>query len=138
MHDRSLPSPPGYLLDTSVALKWQSDSNHLRPEVRELIADSNVRLVFSLASLAEIRIKMEAGHLTVDKKFFDCVSGGAIELMPMSAQHTMAIGDLTPHHKDPFDLMLIAQAISEDLTIITENPHFSKYPCRIMAAVSAA
>jgi len=126
--------PRGYLLDTCVALWWQGESRRLTAVVRELLADPDTRLVFSLASLWEIRIKQSLGKLEVDDGFFKRVTGGSLEVLPMTAKHIMGVGDLPHRHGDPFDRMLVSQAMVEDLTVITADLRFGDYHCRVLPA----
>ena len=130
----SAADPRGYLLDTCVTLWWQGDSRRLNSGVRELLAAPDTRLVFSLASLWEIRIKQALGKLEVDDGFFKRVMGGALEVLPMTAGHIMGVGELPRRHGDPFDRMLVSQAMVEDLTIVTADMRMGDYHCRILPA----
>lgn len=115
------------LLDTHVVLWWLSDDRRLSGGHRALIADpSNVVLVSSM-TVAEIAIKTSLGKLDAPDDLLPTLEAGGFSELPFLSRHADALRSLPWHHRDPFDRMLIAQAITEELVVITSDPHFAAY-----------
>jgi PIN domain nuclease of toxin-antitoxin system len=122
------------LFDTHALIWWFSDDSSLPPTVRGIIADTDNTLLVSAASAWELAIKYQLGKL---RKVADLVSNfsGRIEqegfeLLPISAEHGIRAGLLPGRRKDPFDRMLIAQAQSEDVPILSNEAVFEAYGVR--------
>lgn len=124
------------LVDTHVFLWWIIDAPQLPPHVRELISDGGNELFLSAASCWEIAIKAQLGKITLparpDAYIADQMAENAVQGLPIEASHAFQVFHLPPHHRDPFDRMLIAQAQLESLPIITSDPLFSKYKVKIL------
>lgn len=124
------------LLDTHVFLWWIIDSPQLPPRVRELISDGGNELFLSAASCWEIAIKARLGKITLparpDVYIADQMTENAVQGLAIEASHAFQVFHLPPHHRDPFDRMLIAQAQLENLSIITSDPLFSKYKVKVL------
>ncbi len=118
------------LLDTHTLIWHREGDSRLSRTAGRIIADSGNQIVISIASLWEIAIKRSLGKLEITKSPGEILavyqSGGA-ELLPISPEHVMAIESLPHRHRDPFDRMLIAQAKTENLAIITKDAVFSQY-----------
>ena len=119
------------LLDTHVLLWAAGQPEKLTPEACALLNDPQNELLFSAASIWEIVIKHSLG-----RDDFKAIPGqvrrglldnGYIEL-PITSDHTLAIESLPPIHKDPFDRILIAQAITEGILLITADTLLTNYP----------
>ena len=125
------------LLDTHVFLWYLADSPKLSKSARSAIARAGSVYV-SVASLWEIAIKLSLGRLRAKKLDAsrlatlaeDC---GFLELR-IHATHAAGLLALPSPHDDPFDRMLIAQAITEELTILTADAAFAAYPARVQEA----
>jgi len=116
-----------YLLDTHIFLWWLSDSDRLSREVFDIISDTSNRIYISSATIWEIAIKENLGKLKVDADMRDAIeSNGFIELK-ISAACANATKHLESIHRDPFDRMLIAQAIEGDMTLITVDRMIVRY-----------
>jgi PIN domain nuclease of toxin-antitoxin system len=122
------------LFDTHALIWWFSDDPSLTPVVREIIANTENTLLVSAASAWEIAIKHQLGKL---RKVADLVSDftGRIEsegfqLLSISAEHGIRAGMLPGLHKDPFDRMLIAQAQTENVPIVSNEAVFEGYGVR--------
>ncbi len=116
-----------YLLDTHIFLWWLGDSDQLSREVFEIISDTSNRIYVSSATIWEIAIKESLGKLKVDADMKDAIeSNGFIELK-ISAACANATKKLESIHRDPFDRMLIAQAIEGDMTLITVDRMIVRY-----------
>lgn len=114
------------LLDTHVVL-WQLSGERSLPETaRSAIADAD-DLLFSAVSFAEIGIKVAAGKLSVPENIRQHVADAGLRTLNLAAGHGLAVSGLPLHHRDPFDRLLIAQAITEGLTIVTADRHFAQY-----------
>jgi PIN domain nuclease of toxin-antitoxin system len=119
------------LLDTLILL-WMSDEPALlSPSARELLGDPANQLHFSPVNIWEIAVKNAADRadFEVDTRAFrnDLAQRGFIEL-PVTSEHALAIGDLPLLHKDPFDRMLVAQAIVEGVVLLTSDASLARYP----------
>ena len=115
------------LLDTHVLLWWLTDDQRLNKKARQAI-ESETHLVYvSSASIWEIAIKKSIGKLKTKENIADHVNLNDFEPLPITLDHTSAVETLAHHHQDPFDRMLIAQAIIENLQIITHDQHFQLY-----------
>ncbi|MEW6299280.1 MAG: type II toxin-antitoxin system VapC family toxin [Thermodesulfobacteriota bacterium] len=117
-----------FLLDTHVFLWWLAESPKLRRDARTAIADATSLVHVSAVTIWEITIKAQLGRLEPGTERIDeeIVANGFTEL-PISAYHALVAGKLPPHHNDPFDRMLIAQAQVENLVVVTHDKIFSDY-----------
>lgn len=121
------------LLDTHALLWWLADEE-LSPAAREAIADSASVVAVSAASAWEISIKKTLGKLAAPDDLEEQVGSGGFTPLPITIAHGLAAGVLPRHHDDPFDRMLIAQAITEGLTIVTRDKQFDQYRVAILRA----
>lgn len=115
------------LLDTHVYLWWLEDSSNLSPSVASAIATAD-QVFVSTTSIWEATIKSGIGKLSVDidQLIAEIVSNGFQEL-PVNMQHVAALARLPAIHKDPFDRMLVAQAISEPLRLLSADKILASY-----------
>jgi len=120
------------LLDTHVVLWWLM-GNKLSPAASEVIGDPENMVLVSAASVWEMSIKSALGKLTVVGDLIDSIVG-EFDSLEISFEHAMAAGELPSHHRDPFDRMLIAQAIAENLTIVTRDSAFGRYNVEVLPA----
>lgn len=120
-----------FLLDTQLLLWAAFKSDRLSEEARSIIADAGNRLLFSAASLWEIAIKraLERRDFTVDPGVLQhgLVDNGYTEL-PITGAHAIAVLGLPPLHKGPFDRLLLAQAISDGVILLTADARLAEYP----------
>lgn len=118
------------LLDTHLVLWSQIWPNKLSDEARRLIADEANRLLFSTVTLTEVAIKRGLGRqdFTVDPRLLrlNLLENGYEEL-PVLGEHACAVGDLPAIHKDPFDRLLVAQAVAEGVTLLTADAIVAAY-----------
>jgi PIN domain nuclease of toxin-antitoxin system len=119
------------LLDTHLLLWAADDSDSLSPAARALIEDPANDLLFSAVSIWEISIKhgLKRADFKIEPHVFmrALLDGGYGEL-PLTSKHAVTVGLLPPIHKDPFDRILIAQAQSEGITLLTADPIVARYP----------
>ncbi len=127
-----------YLLDTQVFLWMQSTPERIGTRSRLLIDDGATSLVLSAASSWEIAIKHALGKLPLpeppDVYVPTRMSSSAVAALPVEHAHALRVAALEPHHRDPFDRMLVAQAQLEGLTLITADPVFDQYAVDVLDA----
>lgn len=122
------------LLDTHALLWWLADHPRLGLKAKSLIAEPRNVVYVSAAILWEISIKKSLGKLSATENLDQVVEEEGFTKLPISCFHGDQAGLLPKHHKDPFDRMLIAQAQSEGLSIITNDEIFSSYSVQIVNA----
>ncbi len=115
------------LLDTHILLWWLDDNPSLSEKDRESISSTDNLIILSAAVIWEIRIKQALGKLEIASHFFQTVQEQGFEMLSISPAHAYAVGDLPNHHRDPFDRILIAQAMLEKFTIVSHDAIFEKY-----------
>lgn len=120
-----------YLVDTQLLLWAAMDSARLGKSARKLLSDPANDLYFSAASLWELTIKAGLGRpdFSVDARVLrrGLLDNGYREL-PITSQHAVGVDTLPPLHKEPFDRLLISQAITEGITLLTSDVRLAKYP----------
>ncbi|AFZ36333.1 PilT protein domain protein [Stanieria cyanosphaera PCC 7437] len=120
------------LLDTHCWLWWLNEPQKLTSSMQQAICDSENELFLSVASIWEIAIKVAIGKLTIPQPLSQLVTEqlplDGINTLDIRMIHVLKIEELPLHHQDPFDRILIAQAICENLTIMTCDRKFVAYP----------
>ena len=119
------------LLDTHVFLWWRANDPLLQRAARMAIADADVVFV-SAAAAWEAAIKASLGRLDLPDTVESGVEDSGFEKMQISFSHAEAAAALPPHHGDPFDRMLVAQAIFEGLTLVTHDRRLGAYEVSIL------
>jgi len=119
------------LLDTHTLLWWLTENSSLPASARKLIANKNSDVLVSAASAWEIATKVRLGKLpmAIDlaHDFSACLEHERFETLAVSAEHGIRAGLLPGPHKDPFDRTLIAQALAENLAIVSNDAVFDGY-----------
>ena len=121
------------LLDTHVVLWELGGSRQLSANARDAIQEAS-ELFFSVVSYAEIGVKASLGKLKVPDDFHEHVLRSGVRVLPLEADHGLAVAHLPMHHRDPFDRLLIAQARSERLTIVTADRRIAEYDVPLVDA----
>lgn len=116
------------LVDTHVYLWWRSDDPRLGVAEREAIRDGANDVLLSAASVWEMAIKQTLGRLRVPEPPSAAAVRLGFEPLPVSFAHAEATVRLPPLHRDPFDRLLVAQARTEGLTLVTRDPLVRAYP----------
>ncbi|MGN5637248.1 type II toxin-antitoxin system VapC family toxin [Streptomyces sp. AC154] len=119
------------LLDTHVVLWWLDDSAELSDEVKGLL-DTEPSVFVSAVSPWEIAIKQSLGKLEGPHDLAERVRDSQFLSLPITAGHGVRAGRLPEHHRDPFDRILIAQAQTEGMTILTRDKWIPSYDVRVM------
>ncbi len=120
-----------YLLDTQVLIWLTEESPLLSVRASEVVNRSDSRLQVSIASIWEIGIKCGVGKLTFPEPLEETLryqlAVNRIELLPIEFLHALQVRTLPLHHKDPFDRLIIAHALSEHLPIVSSDANFDRY-----------
>ncbi len=126
-----------YLLDTHVWLWMLADPSRIHTSLLAELASSRTRLLLSAASSWEIAFKWSAGRLTLpeppDAYVPSRMQRTGVAGLAVEHTHTLQVANLPPHHRDPFDRLLVAQAQVERLTILTADPLFDAYDVPVIS-----
>ena len=119
------------LLDTHAFLWWVRDDGRL--SAREIFGDTANDLVFSVVSGWEIAVKARLGRLRVSDNDLGAylsrhLNENAIRVLPIYLSHAGRVADLPSHHEDPFDRLLVAQSMVEEMPLLSGDPMISRYP----------
>jgi PIN domain nuclease of toxin-antitoxin system len=115
------------LLDTHVLLWLMAGSQRLKPKTRALI-DSASEVYVSSVSIWEIAIKYRVGKIEEDpEEIVERLEEAGLRELPVLTRHAVAAGKLPLLHRDPFDRLLVAQAITEPLRLLTADPQLAAY-----------
>ena len=115
------------LLDTHALIWWLSKDSKLSVEAKDAIADPDNIVFVSAASAWEIAIKKSLGKLQAPDDLKIQIEEKRFTPLDINIDHALAVEKLPLHHQDPFDRILIAQAISENLIIVTRDKKFEDY-----------
>ena len=119
------------LLDSHVFISWHEEPSGLSKKVIEAISDPANNIYLSLASIWEIQIKIQIGKFKFVEAFADVIhieqSRNNFITLPIKLEHVFALEHLPFHNKDPFDRLLISQALVEDLTLVSSDSQFPAY-----------
>ena len=123
---------PAVLADTHSFLWFITEDSRLSATAREAMSPGARQVWLSVASLWEIAIKVSIRRLPLPDPFDAFIrhqlEENAINLLPIAPAHTFEVSRLPFHHRDPFDRMIIAQAVREDLPIVGADAAFDAYP----------
>ena len=122
------------LLDAHALLWWLADDPTLAPHARSLIADGENDVLVSAATVWEIARKQALGKLDAPDDLVDVLGFIGFEEVPVIGVDGVSAAGLDPHHRDPFDRMLIAQALRLEASIVTRDRIFARYPAGTIPA----
>jgi PIN domain nuclease of toxin-antitoxin system len=120
------------LLDTNVLI-WWDEGRRIAAEARQAIEEADAVYV-SAASAWEVVIKTALGRLRSTRTVEEAASDSGFLELPVTFRHAERVTGLPPHHRDPFDRMLVAQATVEELTLVTRDPVFARYGVALIEA----
>ena len=120
------------LLDTHALLWWLAGVG-LTDEAATAIGDPDNLVAVSAATVWEASIKAALGRLELPEPIGTAVVEDGLEPLPITLEHAERVTLLPPHHRDPFDRMLIAQAQVEGLVIVTRDPGFRAYDVTVLS-----
>lgn len=122
------------LLDTHVVLWWLDDPVLLSEAARDAIAEPENAVFVSAVVAWEIAIKRGLGKLSAPADLKAAIQSSGFQQLPVTIAHALATESLPFHHRDPFDRMLIAQAICEGFTLVTRDSNISPYEVSVITA----
>ncbi len=124
----------GLLLDSHVLLWWLEDPENISATARDQISSAESSVFVSIAAPWELAIKENAGKLRTPSDLQDRLTENRFELLPITLSHIEIIKRLPLHHRDPFDRIMVAQAIAENLTLVTRDTRLPSYEIDILSA----
>lgn len=120
-----------YLIDTHCWLWWHMNPDRLSRQAFELIEDGETSISFSVVSAWEIGIKYSLKKLKLPLHPYEYIPKrleiSYMDVLPVQLEHALQVEKLPDHHKDPFDRLLIAQAVAENLTVISSDRQLQSY-----------
>jgi len=121
------------LMDTHIFLLAISDPDNLPDKWRMELETQANQVYLSAISVGEIMIKASIGKLTVDFDPVAIAKKTGFDLLEFNAEDALLLKDMPFHHRDPFDRMLIAQGVQNDLFVMTDDSKFTLYGCRLIS-----
>lgn len=116
-----------YLLDTHILLWWLADDKKLGKKRKDLIAKSTNHIAVSTVSIWEIVIKKSLNKLQVPDNLKEIIYENEFEMLAITPDHVLYLEKLPAIHNDPFDRLLIAQSMCEEMTLVTADEIIPKY-----------
>jgi PIN domain nuclease of toxin-antitoxin system len=123
------------LLDAHTFIWWDSEPERLSPRVLALLNDESNTPYISVVNIWEIQIKSSIGKMSLHQSLENIVRSFAesdIPFLPITTSHVLALKRLPDHHRDPFDRILIAQALVEGMTLISKDAIVAQYPINVI------
>jgi PIN domain nuclease of toxin-antitoxin system len=124
------------LLDTHTFLWWTTEDSRLSKRVDRMIREGSNVLYLSAASGWEMAIKAKIGKLkvqeSIERLVLDRLSRYSMLGLPIQLSHALHVETLPPHHRDPFDRMLVAQSQVEEMPILTSDPLIAQYDVEVI------
>jgi len=123
------------LLDTHTFIWWDSEPTKLSAQALALCQNRENTLLLSVASVWEMQIKLQLSKLKLSVPLKEIIESqqrtNNLEVLSVTLPHVLGLESLPAYHKDPFDRLLIAQAIAEGAVLVTGDPMFAKYPVQV-------
>lgn len=123
------------LVDTHIMIWHLEGDTNLSPAYRTIISEPGTTILISIVSIWEIALKSSLSKLTLSKPLKDIVNEiehSTSSIFQISPAHALRVAELPFHHKDPFDRMIISQALVDDIPIITADPYFKDYGVKLL------
>jgi len=120
------------LLDTHAALWWLADDDRIGQEVIRHLTDDTNQVLISAVVVWEVAIKRSLGKLDAPEDLAPTLLGAGAQPLPVTPEHAAAVEKLPWRHRDPFDRMLVAQALTEDAAIVSRDEPLSEYGVTIV------
>ncbi len=124
-----------YLIDTHTLLWYLKGDEQLSKNAKGILDNKKEQVFISIASLWEMAIKINIEKLKLDYSFPELeqkLQFEQVAVLGVLFSHTETLTSLPLHHRDPFDRMIIAQSLTENLTIISKDKNFSLYPIQLL------
>jgi PIN domain nuclease of toxin-antitoxin system len=122
------------LLDTHALIWWLAGADELSAEARSAIASPRSEVFVSAASAWEMSIKRAKGRLDSPPDLPEALESSGFAELPIAIHHAILAGSLPPHHADPFDRLLVAQALLDSLTLVTRDMDLAAYDIDVLEA----
>lgn len=122
------------LVDSHVAIWWLADPARLSARARAALADGRNQVQLSVASIWEIGLKAARNQLRLPADYVDLLKADGFGVLDIRRAHAEHATRLPPHHADPFDRLLIAQAQVEDLVLVSRDEAFRQYDVHLLDA----
>ena len=119
------------IIDTHIFL-WLAAGEYKKIKNIQLLEDTNNNIFLSSLSIAEITIKVSIGKLKFDGDILEVLKDMGVEILNFDVKSALLLKNLPYHHKDPFDRMIITQAISNKFKIVSADKNFTKYDCELI------
>lgn len=119
-----------YLLDTHALIWFLNGEEHLSEKSKKVIENPENSLFISIATIWELAIKISLGKFKFDqgfKQFLELIEENGFEVIPISLEHALRLSTLEFLHRDPFDRLIVVQAMTDNLTVITRDEYMEKY-----------
>jgi len=120
------------ILDTHIFLRSISQPNKIEEKIKKLIQSLSNSIYISSITITEIMIKASIGKLSIDFNPVKIALKSGFELLEYKGDDVLLLKDMPLYHKDPFDRMIIAQSISNNYSIITNDEKFKLYDCKLI------
>lgn len=124
------------LPDTHTFIWWDGEPAKLSPQALALCQDRQKVLLLSVVSVGQMQVKLQLGKLRLTLSLKEIIETqqqtNNIEILPVTLAHVLALENLPTHHKDPFDRLLVAQAIVEKAVLISSDQNVAKYPVNVV------
>jgi len=122
------------LLDANTLLSWLAADGKLSDQAQRAIADPSNDVIVSAASIWEIEVKRAVGRLNAPTELLDDLERAGIDALPLTGADAVTAARLPYHHRDPFDRMVIAQALRLDGIVVTRDRAFEPYGVGVLTA----
>jgi PIN domain nuclease of toxin-antitoxin system len=127
------------LLDTQIFVWLDSEPEKLSPQSKNVLEEPENQIYLSVVSIWELQIKSQLGKLTLERSLKSILESqqeiNGLEILSIETTHIFALENLPYHHKDPFDRLLISQAKTENLSLLTADHIFSKYEVELIKCI---
>jgi PIN domain nuclease of toxin-antitoxin system len=120
------------LLDTHAALWWLADDDRIGEEIIRHLTDDTNQVLISAVVVWEVAIKRSLGKLEAPEDLAPTLLSAGAQPLPVTLEHAAAVEQLPWHHRDPFDRLLVAQALTEDAAIVSRDEPLSEYGVAIV------
>ncbi len=124
------------LLDTHTFIWWACEPGKLPKKIRELCENYENSLILSVVSVWEMQIKMQLGKMKIHDTLSDLIESqmetNGVTLLDINLDHVMGLDQLPLIHHDPFDRLLISQAVTEDFFLVSKDKKIEGYPVKIL------
>ena len=124
------------LLDSHTFVWWRDEPRKLSSTAFTEISNPNNDIFLSVVTVWELQIKIALRKFTINGGLKNAIDdeqqNNGFQILPINLSHALNLKNLPPHHKDPFDRLLISQAIVENMTLVSADANFAKYQVNLL------